>query len=94
MKKYSLLFTTVLLSISIALCITSIISLNTSNEYTLNGYVVSVLEGERKLIETTDGNIWEIVDDDIWVGDTVILTLNDNGTPNMIDDKIIAATAD
>lgn len=62
---------------------------STATEYSMNGYVVSVLEGERQLIETEDGNVWEVTDEPIWVTDKVIVTFSDNGTSNITDDEII-----
>lgn len=62
---------------------------STATEYSMNGYVVSVLEGERQLIETEDGNVWEVTDEPIWVTDEVIVTFSDNGTSNITDDEII-----
>lgn len=61
----------------------------TAREYSMKGYVVSVLEGERQLIETEDGNIWETIDEDIQVTDEVIITFSDNSTSNITDDRII-----
>lgn len=61
----------------------------TTENYSMRGSVVSVLDGERQLIETEDGNIWETIDEDIWVTDEVIVTFSDNGTARITDDEII-----
>lgn len=76
-------------SILLGITVVGALKTSTATEYSMNGYVVSVLEGERQLIETEDGNVWEVTDEPIWVTDEVIVTFSDNGTSDITDDEII-----
>lgn len=76
-------------SILLGITVVDMLRTSTATEYSMNGYVVSVLEGERQLIETEDGNVWEVTDEPIWITDKVIVTFSDNGTSNITDDEII-----
>lgn len=76
-------------SILLGITVVDALKTSTATEYSMNGYVVSVLEGERQLIETEDGNVWEVTDEPIWVTDEVIVTFSDNGTSDITDDEII-----
>jgi hypothetical protein len=82
--------TTLLFAIALSMMVSSTNGATLSaSEYTMNGQVISVLEGERQLIETTDGNVWEVTEEDIFVTDSVVVTFSDNGTKGITDDEII-----
>jgi hypothetical protein len=82
--------TTLLFAIALSMMVSSTNEATLSaSEYTMNGQVISVLEGERQLIETTDGNVWEVTEEDIFVTDSVVVTFSDNGTKGITDDEII-----
>lgn len=54
--------------------------------------VVSTYETDNQtvsVIETSDGNIWEI-GDELSAGKTYTVTFNTNGTPNVNDDMVIS----
>lgn len=54
--------------------------------------VVSTYETDNQtvsVIETSDGNIWEI-GDELDAGKTYSVTFNTNGTPNVNDDLVIS----
>jgi len=87
-KDFKFYILNAMLFLSLILYFTTLNNSAKPQLYTKEGYVVSVLEGERQLIETSDGNIWEVKNEDIWVTDKVILTFSDNATDDITDDEI------
>lgn len=76
-----------MLKISIAILLTAISATRTD---TAN--VVSTYETDNNVvsvIETSDGNIWEI-GDELSASKTYTVTFDTNGTPNVTDDLVIA----
>lgn len=80
------ILTSAILTIIIALLI---IGYNKSNEYEMSGKVYQVTNEHWVLIETDDGNMWEVDDYTLTEGQKVIVTLNSRDTPNKRDDKVI-----
>lgn len=76
-----------MLKISIAIMLTAI-----SATHTETANVVSTYETDNQtvsVIETSDGNIWEI-GDELDAGKTYTVTFDTNGTPNVNDDLVIS----
>lgn len=80
----------------VTLIIGSIIALIGSLNYTLGKYCLShceVIDTNNNIIsiEDTKGNIWkyEDVNHNYKVGDELFITMHDNGTDTITDDKII-----
>lgn len=44
---------------------------------------------EQSIIETQDGNLWEVFDTDLIVGSRVEVVFNDMGTESIYDDEIV-----
>ena len=65
--------------------LTSCAPLNST--YTMSGHVA-----DSDLIVTEDGNTWGVTTD-IAVGSSVVVTFDDNGTPDSIFDDIITSVA-
>lgn len=60
-----------------------------NNTYTMSGHVA-----DSDLIVTEDGNAWGVTTD-IAVGSSVVVTFDDNGTPdNVFDDIVTLVTID
>ena len=77
-----------MLKISIAILLTAI----SANTRTDTANVVSTYETDNQtvsVIETSDGNIWEI-GDELSAGKTYSVTFNTNGTETVLDDMIIS----
>ena len=76
-----------MLKVSIAILLTAI-----STTRTDNANVVSTYETDNNtvsVIETSDGNIWEI-GDELSAGKTYSVTFNTNGTLDKTDDMVIS----
>lgn len=56
--------------------------------YTRDAVVISV-EQDEVTVEDATGNIWEFYGDDFFVGEEVILTMDNNNTDNNIFDDFI-----
>lgn len=77
-----------MLKISIAILLTAI----SANTRTDTANVVSTYETDNNtvsVIETSDGNIWEI-GDELSAGKTYSVTFNTNGTLDKTDDMVIS----
>ena len=60
-----------------------------SDTYQLNGIVTEETD-HNTIIETTDGNVWEVYTvHGVVVGDRVMLTLDGHNTTDITDDTII-----
>lgn len=70
------------ISIAIVLSMFRMETANVVSTYETDNNVVSV-------IETSDGNIWEI-GDELSASKTYTVTFDTNGTPNVTDDLVIA----
>ena len=51
--------------------------------------VVTAIEYDEVTVEDTTGNVWEFYGDDFFVGEKVILTMDNNNTDNNIFDDFI-----
>lgn len=60
-------------------------------DYVQNAVVVALEGSEADLVvcETEDGNLWEFYSDEWAVGDTVVLFMLNNDTPETIYDDVI-----
>lgn len=56
--------------------------------YTREAVVIAV-EYDEVTVEDTTGNVWGFYDDDFFVGEEVILTMDNNNTDNNIFDDFI-----
>lgn len=67
---------------------------DTTNRYYPRTAVVTEVDYANDIVSAIDatGNIWEMTETDDWLeGDVVSMLMDDNGTPEILDDRIVKA---